>query len=93
MDLLRGTKISLLPRDSCKVVGVDYDETFSLVAKLKFLEIVLSLVVHYQWDLHQLDVKMLFSMETLWKRHICRFLFCICLRQEFLIRKVLYYLK
>ncbi|GKD58648.1 ribonuclease H-like domain-containing protein, partial [Tanacetum coccineum] len=38
-------------------LGVDFDETFSLVVKSATIHTVLSLVVSRQWPIHQLDVK------------------------------------
>ena len=36
--------------------GLDFSETFSPVAKLSTIRILLSIVVHYNWFVHQLDV-------------------------------------
>lgn len=36
---------------------MDYSETFSLVAKLKIVRVLLSLVAKLNWLLHQIDVK------------------------------------
>ena len=37
--------------------GIDYLETFSPVAKLNTVRVLLSLVANLDWPLHQLDVK------------------------------------
>ena len=37
--------------------GIDYQETFALVAKLNIVRIILSIVVNQDWPLYQLDVK------------------------------------
>ena len=37
--------------------GLDYTETFSPVAKLNSIRIIISLVANLDWPLHQLDVK------------------------------------
>lgn len=37
--------------------GIDYQETFSLVAKLNTVRVLLSLVANLDWPLHQFDVK------------------------------------
>ena len=37
--------------------GVDYLETFSLVAKLSIVRVLLSLATNLDWPLHQFDVK------------------------------------
>ena len=40
--------------------GIDYEETFSLVAMLKFIIILLSIAVHYDYEIWQMDVKTAF---------------------------------
>ena len=40
--------------------GVDYDETFSPVAMLKFIRILLSIVAYHDYEIWQMDVKMAF---------------------------------
>ena len=37
--------------------GVDYQKTFSQVAKLNTVRVLLSLLANLDWPLHQLDVK------------------------------------
>ncbi|GJQ93793.1 ribonuclease H-like domain-containing protein [Tanacetum coccineum] len=50
-------KARLVANGSSQQLGVDFDETFSLVVKLATICTVLSLVVSRQWPIHQLDVK------------------------------------
>nr|GEZ47357.1 ribonuclease H-like domain-containing protein [Tanacetum cinerariifolium] len=47
----------LVANGSSQQLGVDFDETFSLVVKPATIRTVLSLVVSRQWPIHQLDVK------------------------------------
>lgn len=39
--------------------GIDYQETFSPVAKLNIVRVLLSLAANLDWPLHQFDVKKL----------------------------------
>lgn len=36
---------------------VDYTDTFSLVAKLTYVQLLISMVAIHDWPLHQLDIK------------------------------------
>ena len=40
--------------------GFDYDETFSLVAMLKSIKIILSITAHYDYEIWRMDVKIAF---------------------------------
>ena len=40
--------------------GIGYDETFSLVAMLKSIRILLSITAHYDYEIWQMDVKIAF---------------------------------
>ena len=40
--------------------GINYDETFSPVAMLKSIQIVLALVVHFDYEIWQMDVQTAF---------------------------------
>ena len=40
--------------------GIDYMETFSLVAKINTVRILLSLAINLDWPLHQFDKKKIF---------------------------------
>ena len=43
-----------------QVEGVDYDETFALVARFSLIRVVISVVVEMGWKIHQMDVKTAF---------------------------------
>ena len=40
--------------------GVDYSETFSIVAKMTYVRLFISMAATYNWDVHQLDIKIVF---------------------------------
>ena len=50
-------KARLMAKGYTQKYGIDYQETFSLVAKLKTVKVLLSLAANLNWPLHQFDVK------------------------------------
>ena len=50
-----------------RTYGVDYLDTFSLVAKLTYVRLFISLAGTHGWDLHQLNIKNVFLHEDLQK--------------------------
>ena len=53
-------KARLIAKGFTQRVGIDYMETFSLVSKKDSLRIIMALVAHFYFDLHQIDVKTTF---------------------------------
>ena len=56
-------KARLVAKDFRQVQGVDYDETFSPIAMLKSIRIMLAIVVFYDYEIWQMDVKTAFLMD------------------------------
>ena len=50
-------KARLIARGFTKTNGVDYTETFSPVARLNSIRVLLSVAINNSWELCQLDVK------------------------------------
>ena len=53
-------KARLVAKGYRKKQGVDYDETFSPVAILKSIRILLAIAAHYDYEIWQMDVKTTF---------------------------------
>ena len=53
-------KARLVTQGYFQMEGVDYDETFALVARMESIRILLALVCHLKFKLYQMDVKTAF---------------------------------
>eukprot|EP00253_Pinus_taeda_P004324 PITA_04324 len=53
-------KARLVAKGFPQVEGIDYTETFSPVAKMNSIRLVLSLAASLKWEVHQMDVKSAF---------------------------------
>ena len=53
-------KAKLIAKGYHQRKGVDYDDTFSLVAMLKFIRILLAIAAHYDYKIWKKDVKTTF---------------------------------
>ena len=53
-------KARLVAKGFCQIQGVDYDETFSPIAMLKSIQILLAIDVYYDYEIWQTDAKMAF---------------------------------
>ena len=52
--LIERYKARLVAKGYTQTYGIDYQETFALVAKLNTVKVLLSLIVNLDWPLHQL---------------------------------------
>ena len=53
-------KARLVAKGFSDVEGIHYTETFSLVAKMNSICLVLSLAASFKWEVHHMDVKSVF---------------------------------
>jgi hypothetical protein len=53
-------KDRLVSKGFSEVEGIDYNETFSTIAKMNSICLVLALVASHKWEVHQMDVKFSF---------------------------------
>jgi hypothetical protein len=53
-------KARFVAREFSQVEGVDYDETFALVARYPSIRVVISIATEMGWKIHQMDVKTAF---------------------------------
>jgi hypothetical protein len=60
MEVLKDTRLELVSKGFSQVEGIDYNETFSPVAKMNSICLVLALVASHKWEVHQMDVKSAF---------------------------------
>jgi hypothetical protein len=49
-----------MAKDFTQREGIDYNETFSLISCKDSFRIIMVLVMHYDLELHQIDVKTVF---------------------------------
>jgi hypothetical protein len=53
-------KARLIAKGFSQVEGIDYNETFSPMAKMNSILLVISLAASHKWEVHQMDVKSTF---------------------------------
>jgi len=63
--LVERLKVRLVAKGYIQTYGTDYDETFSPVAKISSVRILITLAANLGWPLFQLDVKNAFLHEDL----------------------------
>ena len=58
-------KARLVTKDFTQKDGIDYKETFLHVSRKNSFKIIMTLVAHYDLELHQIDVKIVFLNKDL----------------------------
>ena len=53
-------KARLVAKGYSQKEGIDYEDTFALVAKMNTIRLIISLAIKFDWVLHQMDVKSTF---------------------------------
>jgi hypothetical protein len=67
-------KARLVSKGFQQLHGIDYDETFALVAKMDSIRLALAIATTRGWEVHQMDVKNAFLHGDLleiftWRNH------------------------
>ena len=60
MGVWISTRPKFVTRGFSQVEGVDYDETFALVARYTSIRALISIAAEMGWKIHQMDVKTTF---------------------------------
>ena len=77
-------KAILVAKGYSQVCGVEYNETFSLVAKMDSIRLALAIAASKQWEVHHMDVKCVDVFITSKCIHLCM----LCIVTQFLFRDV-----
>ena len=60
MEVLKSTRTDFGPRGFSQKEGIDYEESFSLVARYTCIRTIMALASMMKWNLHQMDVNTIF---------------------------------
>jgi hypothetical protein len=53
-------KARLVAKGYAQTYGIDYEETYSPIAKMTIVRTIITMVATKGWSLHQMDVKIVF---------------------------------
>lgn len=67
-DSIERYKVQLVAKEYTQTLGIDFFETFSLVAQLSFIRVLVSVAINKDWLMHQFDVKNAFHCGDLTKK-------------------------
>ncbi len=60
-------KARLVAKGYAQTYGIDYEETYSLVAKMTTVRAIIAMAIAKGWSFHQMDVKNVFLHGDLWE--------------------------
>lgn len=63
-------KACLVAKGFTQQPGLDFTETFSPMIKMAIIQLILSLMLHFCWDIHQFDVKNAFLHGFIIKKYL-----------------------
>jgi hypothetical protein len=66
MDMWIDIKQDWLPKVA-QAYGIDYEETYSPIAKMTIVKVIIAMATTKGWSLHQMDVKNVFLHRDLYK--------------------------
>ncbi len=63
-------KARLVAKGYAQIYGIDYEETYSLVAKMTTIKAIITMATTKGWSLHQMDVKKFFTSWRFVRRNV-----------------------
>jgi hypothetical protein len=67
---VRRYKAKLIAKGYAQTYGINYEETYSLVAKMMIVKAIIIMAVAKGWSLHQMDLKNVFPSWKLVGRNV-----------------------
>ena len=82
-----------MSREYAQTYGIDYEETFNLVARMATVRAVIAMATSKGWSLHQMDVKNAFLQEEIYMEQPLGYVHAVHPKFVCRLKKALYGLK